>query len=286
VLDSLVGPVSGDAARLQQVVWNLLSNAVKFTPKGGMVQVLLERANSHVEISVIDTGIGIKPEFLPHVFDRSRQADGSTTRRHAGLGLGLAIVKQLVEMHGGSIRAKSPGEGEGATFTVTLPISAVHGGQPEPPRARSEPSAAMEDVGQDQALAGLKVLVVDDEPDARQLLRIVLTDCHAQVAVAASVAEALAVIAEFHPDVIVCDTGMPDQDGYDLVHRVRANPATRDIPAAALTAFARPEDRKRLLLAGFQTHVAKPVDPTELTAVVASLAFRTGKGDHHQGRQP
>jgi PAS domain S-box-containing protein len=283
VFDSLVGPVTGDPARLQQVVWNLLANAVKFTPKGGTVHVLLERVNSHVEISVIDSGIGIKPEFLPHVFDRFRQADGSTTRLHAGLGLGLAIAKHLVEMHGGSIRAKSPGEGQGATFTLALPITVVHPDQPDRVKVRPRESDAIDDVCQDSALAGLKVLVVDDEPDARQLLRRALADCQAQVAVASSAAEALALIEIFQPDVIVCDIGMPEQDGYDLIHRVRANPATKDIPAAALTAFARPEDRKRSLLAGFQTHVAKPVDPAELTAVVASLAFRTGKGDKHQG---
>ena len=283
VLDSLVGPVTGDPARLQQVVWNLLTNAVKFTPKGGTVQVLLERVNSHVEISVIDSGIGIKPEFLPQVFDRFRQADGSTTRLHAGLGLGLAIAKHLVEMHGGSIRAKSPGEGQGATFTLTLPITVVHPDQPDRVKVRPKESGAIDNVCQDSALAGLKVLVVDDEPDARQLLRRALADCQAEVAIASSAAEALALIEKFQPDVIVCDIGMPEQDGYDLIHRVRANPATKDIPAAALTAFARPEDRKRSLLAGFQTHVAKPVDPAELTAVVASLAFRTGKGDQHQG---
>ena len=286
VLDSLAGPVTGDAARLQQVVWNLLSNAVKFTPKGGKVQVLLERVNSHVEITVIDTGIGIKPEFLPHVFDRFRQADATTTRRHGGLGLGLSIVKQLVEMHGGSIRAKSPGEGQGATFTVTLPIIVVHPEQPEPQKVRPKESDSTEDICQEAALAGLKVLVVDDEPDARQLIRRVLVDCEAEVAVASSAAEALAVIGQFRPDVLVCDIGMPEQDGYDLIREVRANPATKDIPAAALTAFARTEDRKRSLLAGFQTHVAKPVDPAELTAAVASLAFRTGKRDQHQGGQP
>jgi CheY-like chemotaxis protein len=279
VLDSLAGPVTGDAARLQQVVWNLLSNAVKFTPKGGKVQVLLERVNSHVEISVIDTGIGIKPEFLPHVFDRFRQADATTTRRHGGLGLGLSIVKQLVEMHGGSIRAKSPGEGQGATFTVTLPIIVVHPERPEPQKVRPKESDSTEDICRGGALAGLKVLVVDDEPDARQLIHRVLADCEAEVAVASSAAEALAVIGQFRPDVLVCDIGMPEQDGYDLIHEVRANPATKDIPAAALTAFARTEDRKRSLLAGFQTHVAKPVDPAELTAAVASLAFRTGKRD-------
>jgi PAS domain S-box-containing protein len=283
VLDSLAGPVTGDAARLQQIVWNLLANAVKFTPKGGQVQVLLERVNSHVEISVIDSGIGIDPDFLPHVFDRFRQADASTTRRHGGLGLGLAIVKQLVEMHGGGIRAKSPGEGQGATFTLMLPITVVHPERPEPQRARPKESNATEEACPDGILAGLRVLIVDDEPDARELLRRVLADCQAQVAVASSAAEALAVIGPFRPNVIVCDIGMPEQDGYDLIHWVRANPATKDIPAAALTAFARPDDRKRSLLAGFQTHVAKPVDPAELKAVVASLAFRTGKGDQHQG---
>jgi PAS domain S-box-containing protein len=279
VLDSLAGPVTGDAARLQQIVWNLVANAVKFTPKGGQVQVLLERVNSHLEISVIDTGIGIKPEFLPHVFDRFRQADASTTRRHGGLGLGLAIVKQLVEMHGGSIRAKSPGEGRGATFTLMLPITAVHAERTEPPKASPRQSVATASFCQDGALTGLKVLVVDDEPDARQLLHRALADCQAQVAVAASAAEALAAIERFRPDVIVCDIGMPEEDGYDLIRQVRANPSTKGIPAAALTAFARPEDRKRSLLAGFQTHVAKPVDPAELTAVVASLVFRTGRSD-------
>jgi PAS domain S-box-containing protein len=283
VLDSLAGPVTGDPARLQQVIWNLLANAVKFTPKGGQVQVLLERVNSHVEISVIDTGIGIKPEFLPHVFDRFSQADASTTRRYAGLGLGLAIVKRLVEMHGGSIRAKSPGEGLGATFTVALPITVVHPERPEPRKVRSRESNATPDVCDDRALAGLQVLVVDDEPDARQLLRRVLADCQAHVVTASSAAEAMALIQQVRPDVIVCDIGMPDEDGYDLIRMVRANPATSDIPAAALTAFARPEDRKRSLLAGFQTHLAKPIDPAELTAVVASLAFRTGRINQHQG---
>ena len=264
------------------MIWNLLTNAVKFTPRRGKIQVLLERVNSHVEISVIDTGIGIRPEFLPHVFDRFRQGDSSSTRRHGGLGLGLSIVKQLVEMHGGSVRAKSPGEGQGSTFIVSLPITVVHPERPEPPKRPSNESRKDEDICQDGALAGLKVLVVDDEPDARQLIERVLEDCEAKVMVAASVKEALAIIEKFSPDVLVSDIGMPDQDGYDFIQHVRANPATRDLPAAALTAFARTEDRKRSLLAGFQTHVAKPVDPAELTAVVASLAFRTGK-NHHRG---
>ena len=210
VLDSLAGPVTGDPARLQQVVWNLLSNAVKFTPKGGKVQVLLERVNSHVEISVIDTGIGIRPEFLPHVFDRFRQADACTTRRHGGLGLGLAIVKQLAEMHGGTVRAKSPGEGQGATFVVTLPITVVHPERRRRRRCGPRSPTPAEETAQDGALAGLKVLVVDDEPDARQLLRRVLAECHAEVALAASAAEALELVERFRPDVIVSDIGMPD----------------------------------------------------------------------------
>ena len=210
VLDSLAGPVTGDFARLQQVVWNLLSNAVKFTPKGGQVQVLLERVNSHVEVSVIDTGMGIRPEFLPHVFDRFRQADASTTRRHGGLGLGLAIAKQLVEMHGGSIRAKSPGEGQGATFTVTLPIIVVHPERPEAEKVRPKEPVTTEEIGLEGALVGLKVLVVDDEPDARQLIRRVLEDCKAEVALATSAAEALELLGSFRPDVIVSDIGMPE----------------------------------------------------------------------------
>ncbi len=277
VLDSLAGPVSGDPARLQQVVWNLVSNAVKFTPKGGRVQVVLERVNSHVEVSVIDTGQGIKPEFLPFVFDRFRQADASTTRRHGGLGLGLSIVKQLVEMHGGTVRAKSPGEQQGATFTVALPIMVVH--QEEPAVEKVPPRVP--EVGELEApadsLAGVKVLVVDDEPDARALLRRVLSDSGSEVRVAESVAEALRVLEEFRPDVLVSDIGMPDQDGYDLMNQIRAAGRTsRQMPAVALTAFARAEDRKRAMLAGFQTHVAKPVDPAELVAIVASLAGRTG----------
>jgi PAS domain S-box-containing protein len=277
MLDSLAAPVTGDPARLQQVIWNLLTNAVKFTPKGGQVQVLLERVNSHVEISVIDTGMGIAPEFLPHVFDRFRQADSTSTRRHGGLGLGLSIVKQLVEMHGGTIRAKSPGEGQGATFTVMLPITVVHGERPGSRDAQPRPDVAREAICQDGALAGLRVLVVDDEPDARQLIRRVLAECEAEVSLASSAAEALREVERFRPDVIVSDIGMPEEDGYDLIRKVRANYTAKQIPAAALTAFARTEDRKRALLAGFQTHITKPVDPAELTAAVASLACRTGK---------
>jgi CheY-like chemotaxis protein len=275
VFDSLAGPVMGDAARLQQVFWNLLSNAVKFTPQGGKVQVRLERVNSHLEVSVVDTGMGIKPEFLPLVFDRFRQADGSTTRRHGGLGLGLAIVKQLVEMHGGGVRAKSPGEGQGATFTVMLPIAVIHPDQPGPARVQTREAEAP-DFCQGGALSGLRVLVVDDEADARQLISRVLAECRAEVAVASSAAEGLELVESFRPNVIVSDVGMPEEDGYDFIRRVRAKRSAKDLPAAALTAFARLEDRKRALRAGFQTHVAKPVDPEELTAVIASLAGRTG----------
>lgn len=276
LLDSLAGPVSGDPARLQQVVWNLVTNAIKFTPKGGKVQVLLERVNSHLEISVIDSGMGIKPEFLPHVFDRFRQADSTTTRRHGGLGLGLAIVKQLVEIHGGTVRAKSPGEGQGSTFTVMLPITVVHPDQPVAEKARPKESEESEDPCKDETLVGVKVLVVDDEPDSRHLIRRVLSGCEAEVALASSAAEALQLVDRFRPDVIVSDVGMPEQDGYDFIRQVRAKRSSRELPAAALTAFARAEDRRQALLAGFQTHVAKPVDPAELVAVVASLAGRTG----------
>ena len=276
VLDPLAGPVRGDPNRLQQCFWNLLSNAIKFTPKGGRVQVTLERVNSHVEACVIDDGQGIKPEFLPHVFERFRQADASTTRRHGGLGLGLSIVKHLVELHGGHVRAKSAGEGKGATFCIELPVLVVH-----PPEERERrvhprspaPSADLAAVDH-PSLDGVKVLVVDDEPDARALIRRVLEGCGATVIVAASAAEALPLVARERPHMIVSDIGMPGEDGYEFIRRVRALPPHEGgrTPAAALTAFARAEDRTRALRAGYQTHVAKPVEPTELTAVVASLA--------------
>jgi PAS domain S-box-containing protein len=283
ILDSVVGPVAGDPARLQQVIWNLLINAVKFTPRSGSVHVLLERVNSQIEISVIDTGQGIKPEFLPNVFDRFRQADASTTRRHGGLGLGLAIARQLIEMHGGTIRAKSPGEGQGSTFTITLPITVVHADRLEPAKEEAGEADSEADTCPEGALSGVKVLVVDDELDARQLIRRVLIDCKASVSLAATVAEAWAQIELDRPDVIVSDIGMPEQDGYELIRLVRASFSAKQIPAAALTAFARTEDRKRALLAGYQTHIAKPVDPAELKAAVASLAGRTGTNNGPDG---
>jgi PAS domain S-box-containing protein len=279
VLDPLVGPVRGDPARLQQVVWNLLSNAIKFTPRAGKVQVALERVNSHVEIVVSDSGLGIEPEFLPHVFERFRQADASSTRRHGGLGIGLSIVRQLVELHGGNVRAKSPGPGQGSTFIVTLPLSiSTH---EEPPSARIHPKAASGSTSpcHDIDLHGVRVLIVDDEPDARRLITRILRTCGAEVFAAASMAEALELLGERTPHVLVSDLGMPEHDGFELIQAVRARPAHAGgaTPAAALSAFARSEDRRRAMMAGFQTHVAKPVEPAELLAVIANLAGRVGR---------
>jgi PAS domain S-box-containing protein len=281
VVDPLAGPVSGDPNRLQQVLWNLLNNAVKFTPRGGRVQVLLERVNSHLEVSVIDTGEGIPPEFLPHVFDRFRQADASTTRRHGGLGLGLSIVKQLVELHGGRVRASSSGEGSGSTFTVSLPLTVIHP-PPEPEAGRRHPVARTgPHLSQDTCveLHGVRVLVVDDEPDARSLLQRLLEDCHAIVMLAESAGAALEKLVADRPDVLVSDIGMPGEDGYSLIRRVRALHPDKggNVPALALTAYARSEDRTRSVLAGFQMHMSKPVEPAELIAMVASLAGRTGR---------
>jgi PAS domain S-box-containing protein len=277
LLDPQAGPISGDPDRLQQVVWNLLSNAVKFTPKGGRVQVRLERVNSHVEITVADTGKGIVPEFLPHVFDRFRQADQTTTRTHGGLGLGLAIVRQLVELHGGTVHVGSEGEGQGTTFTVSLPLLPIRK-EPMSEAPRVHP-AAKTDITLDcpPELEGLRVLVVDDEPDTRELLQMVLTSCGAQAVLAASAAEALEEIGRGQFDVLISDIGMPEDDGYSLMAKIRRLPADRGgrMPAAALTAYARAEDRVRALRCGFQTHVSKPVEPSELIAVVANLAGRT-----------
>ena len=274
LIDPRVGPISGDPDRLQQVVWNLVSNAVKFTPKGGRVQVRLERVNSHVEVVVSDTGIGIKPDFLPLVFERFRQAESGPTRKTGGLGLGLAIVRHLVEMHGGSVHAASPGEGQGATFTVRFPVMAV---QPGKAPKREHPLTEARNPLQDLAnLAGVHVLAVDDEPDALALLRDVLESAGAKVSTASSVAEALEKLSAIQADVMVADIGMPETDGYELIRRVRAsaNPTIRDIPAAALTAFARSDDRTKALQSGFEMHMAKPVDPGELVASVATLVRR------------
>ncbi|HEY0099788.1 MAG TPA: ATP-binding protein [Pyrinomonadaceae bacterium] len=281
LLDPQAGPVSGDTDRLQQVVWNLVSNAIKFTPKGGRVQVMLARINSHVEITVSDTGKGISAEFLPHVFDRFRQADGTTTRRQGGLGLGLSIVRQLVELHGGAVSVESVGEGQGATFIVQLPLMATRRRSDAGDGARwRHPTAGGDDASFDcpPSLEGLRVLVVDDEADTRGLLRKVLEGCGSEVMTAGSVAEALESIAQTKPDVLISDIGMPEEDGYELIGKLRALETGRAgrIPAIALTAYARVEDRVRALTAGFQVHVPKPIEPAELIAVVASLTGRTG----------
>jgi PAS domain S-box-containing protein len=273
--DSIVGVVMGDVNRLQQVVWNLLANAVKFTPKGGRVDVKLERINSQIQIRVSDTGTGIAPDFLPHVFERFRQADSSSTRSHGGLGLGLAIVRHLVELHGGTVRAESPGLGQGATFIVNLPMRAVY--IEKTTSFLSKSAEKNEKSLNDQfSLAGLRVLVVDDEVDARQLLTTVLSQYGAQVMTAASAADALIAVQQFHPDVLVSDIGMPETDGYALIRQLRSLPSEQGgrIPAVALTAYARAEDRTQALLSGFQLHVPKPVNPAELAAVVANLAGR------------
>lgn len=271
--DPLAGPVKGDPDRLQQILWNLLNNAVKFTPKGGRVQVLLERVNSHIEITVSDTGEGIRPEFLPFVFDRFRQADASTTRRHGGLGLGLAIVKQLVEIHGGSVHAKSRGEGQGSTFIVALPLLIHHdapGGVP--PRTDAPPADRAPDVD----LSGVDALVIDDEPDARELIRRILVQLGAGVRAVSSGREALAAIAERTPDLIVSDIGMVGMDGYELMRHVRALPenAGGRTPAMALSAFARAEDRTRSMQAGFNVHLSKPLDYAEFVATAGNLTGR------------
>jgi PAS domain S-box-containing protein len=268
-LEPLPGPVSGDPNRLQQVIWNLLSNAVKFTPRGGRIEVALERVESHIEIAVRDNGIGIEAHFLPQVFDRFRQADASTTRSHGGLGLGLSIARQLVELHGGTMRATSAGLGQGATFVVELPLDAL---RRAPKRARAAAAGAAAKL----SLAGLKILVVDDEADARQLVEQLLRDCHAEVHSAASAAEALPLLEALRPDVLLSDIGMPECDGYQFIAAVRQLSAERGgkTPAVALTAFARSQDRVRTMVAGYQVHLSKPVEPHELLTAVASLSGR------------
>ena len=280
-LDPAAQPVSCDPNRLQQVFWNLLSNAIKFTPRGGCVQVLLERVDSHLEVSVIDTGRGIEANFLPHVFDRFRQADSSTTRQYGGLGLGLAIVKQLVELHGGTVRVKSGGRDLGTTFIVALPLTVIHpekeleGKERRHPEQSKLPAPAL---ARDLDLRDLHVLVVDDEADARALVRRLLEERGATVTTNGSAAEAIASIRQQHFDVLVSDIGMPEEDGYALIRKVRAIPADQGgtIPAVALTAYAHAEDRMKAVSAGFQVHVTKPVEPAELLTIVASLAGRGG----------
>jgi PAS domain S-box-containing protein len=274
-LDSRISPISGDPDRLQQIIWNLLSNAIKFTPKGGRVEIRLERIDSHVEITISDTGQGIAPEFLLHVFERFRQSDSSSTRRHGGLGLGLSIVSQLVELHGGTVRAESPGEGKGTILKVILPLISVH-------HELSDIDLTHTLIGGktltdwQPSLADLRVLVVDDEPDARELIAAVLTGHGAEVITVGSANEALEEMERQRFDVLVSDIGMPLMNGYALIKKVRQLPEERGgrIPAAALTAYAGVEDRMRVLSAGYQMHIPKPVEPAELATVVANLAER------------
>lgn len=278
-IDPTISYISGDANRLQQVIWNLLSNAIKFTPKGGTIKLRLTRDESHVLLTISDSGQGIAPEFLPHVFDRFRQADSSSVRKHGGLGLGLAIVRHLAEMHGGLVSAQSEGIGRGASFTVRLPIMPLRV-QP----AQVEPTRTGEwklrlDV--EPLLTGLTILIVDDEEDARQMLAQMLIGYGAKVTAASSAAEALEIMQKQLPDLMVSDIGMPDADGYSLIRRVRElklGPGGK-LPAIALTAYAQTQDRLRALAAGFHHHVAKPVEPAELATVIASLTGRLTAND-------
>jgi PAS domain S-box-containing protein len=276
IIDPRVGPVSGDPGRLQQVVWNLLSNAVKFTPKNGRVQVCLERVNSHIEIVVSDSGIGIRPDFLPFVFERFRQADSSLTRKTGGLGLGLSIVKNIVEMHGGTVQAESQGEGQGATFRVRLPLMIVQTETTPRPQREHPRAETMRRLKTLTDLSGIRVLAIDDEADSLKLLSTVLESAGAEVATMRSAQNALDKMEQIHPDVLVVDLGMPEMDGFEFIRHLRGSSQANicDIPAAALTAFARSEDRTKALQSGFEIHLAKPVDPGELAASVATLARR------------
>jgi CheY-like chemotaxis protein len=267
---SVNGIVTGDKDRLQQIVWNLLINAVKFTPKHGRIHVVIRRIDSHVAIDVTDNGQGIAPEFLGQVFDRFRQADATTTRRHTGLGLGLSIVKHLTELHGGNVRVASQGPGLGATFTVSLPLKPVRH-EPEAD-AEAQRNAAADKAAIEVDLGGVKVLVIDDEEDSVETIKRILQRHGAEVRGAYSMEEGLREFTQFAPNVVLSDIGMPEHDGYELIARLRRLPGGRTVPAVALTALARSEDRTRALRAGFQLHVAKPVDFTELVAVVQNLA--------------
>ena len=277
VIDTGAIAIPGDPARLQQVVWNLLSNAIKFTPRGGRVQIRSERVNSHLDIVVSDTGQGISADFLPHVFDRFRQADQKTSRQHGGMGLGLAIVRHLVELHGGTVSAASECEGKGATFTVSLPITPVY--QVDASGSRVHPGASdlLPPDNPTDRLDGLYILVVDDEADTRELLKQGLEYCGAKVKVAGSAAEAVDAIVARVPDILISDIGMPGVDGYDLIRQVRGLPSNKGgrVAAIALTAYTRIEDRLQALRAGYDMHVPKPVELTELVAVAATVARRT-----------
>ncbi len=275
IVDPLTTPVSGDGERLQQIVWNLLSNAIKFTARGGKVQLRLSRVNSHVEVTVSDTGRGISADFLPFVFDRFRQGDATSSREHGGLGLGLAIAKQLTELHGGTLSAMSDGPGTGATFTLTLPLRTSPAAPTAGVRDQTAPERRVPALANAPRLDGLRVLAVDDETDSLQLVRTVLEGAGAAVRLAGSAQAALDAISSDAPDVIVADIGMPEMDGLELIGALRRleEPA-RSIPAAALTAYARSQDRIVSLASGFQMHLVKPIDPLELIVAVSTLAAR------------
>jgi signal transduction histidine kinase/ActR/RegA family two-component response regulator len=276
VLDPRAGPITGDTARLEQVVWNLLMNAVKFTDKGGRVQVHLQRINSHVEIVVSDTGRGIAPDLLPLIFDRFRQGESSTTRAHGGLGLGLALVKHLVELHGGSVVAHSDGEGKGATLTVKLPLTIASVAEDPLPRVHPTAAAVAESVSAGVRLDELRVLIVDDDPDALDLATAILTAAGAVVRTCGAAPEAFSILQQWRPDVLVSDVEMPGEDGYSLIRKVRALEPDRGgkTPAVALTAYGRTQDRMLSLTAGYNMHVPKPVNPGEFTTIISSVAGR------------
>jgi CheY-like chemotaxis protein len=267
-LNGAIAQVSGDSARLQQIIWNLLSNAVKFTPEGGRVEVRLERVGSQAQISVSDTGKGISPDFLPYVFDYFRQADGGTTRKFGGLGLGLAIVRNLTELHGGTVTAESLGEGQGATFTVGLPLIKEAAGLENGP----SPNSSTDELAT-SPLAGLSILVVDDDADTRDYLSFVLEQAGANAISAASADEALQILVQSTPDILLSDIGMPQMDGYMLMRQVRAMPCARgeQIRAIALTAYAGEMNQQQAIAAGFQRHIAKPVEPETLIQAITSL---------------
>jgi CheY-like chemotaxis protein len=278
-IDPETGPISGDPDRLQQIIWNLLSNAIKFTPEGGRVEVRLERCDTQVEITIRDTGQGIDPELLLHVFDRFRQFDSSSRRRHGGLGLGLSIVRQLVELHGGTVTAESPGAGAGTTFKVMLPVTRVQSGTSDIEKISQPGIEGSISPDPQPSLNGLRVLVVDDERDSRELVAAVLKVHGAEVVCCGSAVEALEEMKQSTFDVLVSDIGMPEMDGYWLINKVRQLPAERGgrIPAAAFTAYAGIEDRRRVLMAGYQLHIPKPIEPARLASFVASLVERNAK---------
>lgn len=277
MLDTRIGLVRGDPSRLQQVLWNLLSNAIKFTPQGGRVQVILERMDSHADICIEDNGIGIHADFLPYVFDRFRQADPGTTRSFGGLGLGLSIVKNLVELHGGCVRVESPGENQGSTFIVSLPISHVRTQERDPIARGTVSSGTIESIELPR-LNNVRVLVVDDEPDGRALIARILEEHGARPVCVLNVEAAVDLLSRERFDVLLSDIGMPDVDGFELIRRVRLMDKARSgpLPAIAITAYARPEDRQRSLLAGFHMHLSKPIEARELLASMAGLLHLSG----------